>query len=203
MNATWNSSCCADLIATQRGSAQGVVETQRGLAVNAPLKPALVDARQQLLERAHVHVPLELVAGEPHAEAVDLVLRGILVDLLLAVVLQCALERQRLDASEARGVEALDVRLERPEERVVDEQVLFLLLVQRLRILLLRTPPPPSSSSSSPSSPSPARGASPPPRARTWTGRRPRACALARAGRPPRGSTGSRVGGVPPWNEWW
>jgi hypothetical protein len=104
--------------------------------MSAPLKAALVHAREQLLQRAHVHIPLELVAGEPHAEPVNLVLRGVLVDLLLAVVLQRALEGERLDAPEARGVQVLHVRLKRLEERVVDEPVLLLLLLLLLSLLL-------------------------------------------------------------------
>jgi len=92
-------------------------------------KAPLVDARQKTLQRAHIHIPLELVAGHPHTKPFDLVQGGILVHFLLAVVLQRTLERQRLYASESRGIEALDVRLERLEERVVDEKGILLLLL--------------------------------------------------------------------------
>tara|TARA_Y100000768_G_scaffold322678_2_gene258967 strand:+ start:1063 stop:1653 length:591 start_codon:yes stop_codon:yes gene_type:complete len=102
----------------------------------ASLKPALVDARQKPLQRAHVNVALKLIASDPHAQPVDLVLRGVLVDLLLAVVLQCALEGQRLDAPASRGVEVLDVHIERLEERVVNERALLLLLLLLLLFVL-------------------------------------------------------------------
>ena len=200
MKATWNCdvrrrwvSGKASMGASRRGrQARLGAGRERDL-----VKAALVDARQQLLERAIVHVALELVAGEPHAEPVDLVLRRVRVDLLLAVVLQRALERQRLDAAEARGVELLHVRIKRLEERVVDERLVFLLgLLLGLLLALAR----PRSSLLALA----LAGVVGRPRARRWRGRRPRACAWARAGRPPRGSTGSRVGVVvPPWKELW
>ena len=53
-------------------------------AALAPLKAALVDARQQLVQRAVVDVALPLVAGQPHAHAIELVLRRVGVDLVAA-----------------------------------------------------------------------------------------------------------------------
>ena len=93
--------------------------------MSVPLKAALINAREKLLQRAVIHVPLKLVPGHPNTEAVNLVLRCVLVYFGIPVVLKSTLKGQRFDSFLPRLVQVGHVHVEDLEQCRVDQRVLF------------------------------------------------------------------------------
>jgi len=88
------------------------------------LEAALVDACEQLLERAHVRVTLKIVAGHPDAEHVPLVERGVGAHLGgVPFILERALEGQELLPRGPRTLDGAHVLLKLGEERVRDQPI--------------------------------------------------------------------------------
>ena len=144
------------------GLHEGLVELQRSTAgvrtahlrvcavcaylelLRRALKPARVHAPQQLLQRAHVHVAAVHVARHPHPQPVELVLRLLGRALVHGrhVLLDGALEGERLAPARARVLERLDVRVKAQEERVAHQraQPLHAALVVLLVLVIVQQP---------------------------------------------------------------